>query len=132
MSEVRWRLADFLERRGITAYRLAKTVGGGAKAGTIYRLARRGSEPTRVDLPTLAVVLTGLRRVTGEDVELGDVLEFIEAPETPPAAEDPAGWSAASLSPPLEPYDWGPAGEPEGTPVHFDEREGFYIVEDGS
>lgn len=73
---VRWRLADFLEQRSLSAYALGKAMGT-SYMNTVYRLARRGDEPTRVDLPTLSNVLDGLRKLTGEDVKITDVLEYI-------------------------------------------------------
>jgi len=76
MSIVRWRLADFLETRGLTAYALGKTIGS-PRMNTIYRIARRGEEPTRVDFLILATVLDGLRKLTGEDVQLTDILEYV-------------------------------------------------------
>lgn len=76
MSLVRWRLADFLEAHGVTAYALGKATGT-TYMNTIYRIARRGHEPTRVDLPTLAMILDGLRKLTGEDVQITDVLEYL-------------------------------------------------------
>lgn len=82
MSLVRWRLADYLEERGLTAYAVAKA-SDITRLNTIYRLARRGKEPTRVDLPTLALLLDGLRKVTGGPVSIGDVLEYL------PDAQDP-------------------------------------------
>lgn len=82
---VRWRLADFLEDRGLTAYALGKA-SGTTRMNTIYRIARRGDEPTRVDLPTLALVLDGLRKLTGEPVNIMDVLEYV--PDTSGPRQD--------------------------------------------
>ena len=79
MSEVRWRLADFLEEHDLTAYALGKTIGS-TRMNTIYRIARRGQEPQRADFPTLALVLDGLTRLTGKRVSLLDVLEYIPDP----------------------------------------------------
>ncbi|UBV42607.1 helix-turn-helix transcriptional regulator [Deinococcus taeanensis] len=87
MSMVRWRLADFLEEKNLTAYALGKATGI-TRMNTIYRIARRGAEPTRVDLPTLALVLDGLQKLTGAPVSLTDVLEYV--PDTLSPAE-PAG-----------------------------------------
>lgn len=89
MSIVRWRLADFLEERSLTTYALVQAIGT-TRMNTIYRIARRGQEPTRVDLPTLATVLDGLRKLTGEPVSIMDVLEYVPDPSEPPeeAAED--------------------------------------------
>ncbi|CAM2975776.1 helix-turn-helix domain-containing protein [Deinococcus radiodurans] len=75
MSEVRWRLKEFLAERNLTAYALSKE-GGIHRLSTVYRIT--GSDaPTRVDLPTLAKVLDGLRKLTGEDVQIGDILEYL-------------------------------------------------------
>lgn len=76
MSVVRWRLGAYLNERGLTAYALAKA-SGISRLNTIYRIAKEGSEPTRVDLPTLAAVIDGLRKLTGEDVQITDVLEYV-------------------------------------------------------
>ncbi|MBB6016923.1 helix-turn-helix domain-containing protein [Deinococcus radiopugnans] len=76
MSATRWRLATFLRERGLSAYALAKAMEA-PRPTTIYRLAREDHEPTRVDLPTLTAVLDGLRRLTGEDIQLTDVLEYV-------------------------------------------------------
>lgn len=83
MSEVRWRLADFLSEHGLTAYAVAKA-SGISRMNTIYRIARSGKEPTRVDLPTLALILDGLTKLTGKSVSLLDILEYI--PDTPKVA----------------------------------------------
>ncbi|THF70149.1 helix-turn-helix transcriptional regulator [Deinococcus sp. Arct2-2] len=82
MSIVRWRLAEYLEERNFTTYALVQAIGT-TRMNTIYRIARRGDEPTRVDLPTLASVLDGLRKLTGQDVAITDVLEYIPDPESP-------------------------------------------------
>ena len=43
---------------------------------TVYRMAKRGHEPSRIDLPTLLNVLDGLRTLTGEDVGIIDILVY--------------------------------------------------------
>jgi len=88
MPNVRWRLADYLERHGLTAYALGKEIGI-TRMNTVYRLARRGSEPVRVDLETLGLVISSLRKLTGEDVQLTDILEY-----------DPSGTPEAQAAPP--------------------------------
>lgn len=76
MSVVRWRLSSYLEERNLTAYALSKASGVNRMA-TMYRIAKAGSEPSRVDLPTLAAILDGLRKLTGEDVQIADILEYV-------------------------------------------------------
>lgn len=101
MIEIRWKLADYLQQHGLTAYRLAKAIGSDTRAATIYRLARRGEEPSRVDLPTLQNVIMGLRNLTGESVTLDDLFEIADTPEpqssdrqTALTAAQPFHWSA--------------------------------------
>lgn len=76
MAVIRWRLGEFLEQRGITAYALAKA-SGIQRMSTVYRIAKKGEGPTRVDLPTLASLLVGLSKITGEPVQLADILEYV-------------------------------------------------------
>lgn len=76
MSETRWRLDQYLKARGFSAYALAKAIGT-SRATTIYRLAKAGHTPTRIDLPTLTLVLDGLRKLTGEEVQITDILEYV-------------------------------------------------------
>ncbi|GHG41737.1 hypothetical protein CBQ26_14380 [Deinococcus indicus] len=75
MSVIRWKLADFLAEHGLTAYALGKAMGT-SYMNTVYRMARRGHEPSRIDLPTLVNVLDGLRTLTGKDVEIADILVY--------------------------------------------------------
>lgn len=75
MSVIRWKLADFLAEHGLTAYALGKAMGT-TYMNTVYRMARRGHEPSRIDLPTLVNVLDGLRTLTGKEVEIADILIY--------------------------------------------------------
>ena len=75
MSAIRWRLADFLKEHGLSAYALAKH-SGVKHPNTVYRIARPGHEPGRVDLPTLKAILDGLRELTGKPTRLADVLVY--------------------------------------------------------
>ena len=76
MSVTRWKLAEFLKARNLSAYALAKA-SNVKQLNTVYRIARSGHEPTRIDLPTLTAVLDGLRKLTGEEVQLSDILEYV-------------------------------------------------------
>jgi len=76
MSVLRWRLAEFLRARKLTAYSLGKAMGT-SYMNTVYKMAKPGNGPSRVDLPTLVRVLDGLRKLTGEDVQLTDILEYV-------------------------------------------------------
>lgn len=81
MSHTRWKLASLLAEKGFSAYALAKA-SGISQPNTIYRIAKPGHEPKRVDLPTLTAVLDGLRKLTGEDIRVGDVLEYVPDAES--------------------------------------------------
>ena len=76
MSETRWKLAKFLKDKKLSAYALAKA-SGIKQPNTVYRIARVGYEPGRIDLSTLTAVLDGLRKLTGEEVQLSDILEYV-------------------------------------------------------
>lgn len=68
---MRWTLKDYLNRHDLTAYQLAKATG--LSVNTVYPLAR--GEAKGIQLETLQTVLSALDELTGERVELGDVLE---------------------------------------------------------
>ncbi|ADI13561.1 transcriptional regulator, XRE family [Truepera radiovictrix DSM 17093] len=68
---MRWTLKEYLNRHGLTAYQLAKA--SGLSVNTIYPLAR--GEAQRVSLDTLQTVLDTLDKLTGQRVNVTDVLE---------------------------------------------------------
>lgn len=55
--DVRLRLADLLDARGLTAYQLSKRSGGRIPMSTAYRLADREVVETALDLKTLAALI---------------------------------------------------------------------------
>lgn len=69
---VKWKVRHFLERRGITAYRLMKE--SGLAQGTVYRLVNGDTRSLNTD--TLDRVMSALRRLTGHEVEIADLLEY--------------------------------------------------------
>ena len=74
---VHWTIRPLLERHGITAYRLMKE--SGLAQGTVYRLVRGDTRSLNAD--TLDRVMTALRRLTNESIEVGDLLRY-EEPES--------------------------------------------------
>jgi DNA-binding Xre family transcriptional regulator len=73
---VRFRLAEVLEDRGWTAYRLAREVedaGGDLTMRAAYRLARPGAAVRRLDLDVLDVLCRVLETTPG------DLLEYTPA-----------------------------------------------------
>ena len=67
---VHWTVKPLLDRHGITPYRLMKE--SGLAQGTIYRLVNGDTRSLNAD--TLDRVMSALRRLTGEEIELSDLL----------------------------------------------------------
>jgi hypothetical protein len=76
MGIIKWKLAELLEANNLTAYRLATTLDSHTRAPTIYRIAKKDVELSRVDFTVLATVIDGLRELTGKDVSVSDLLEY--------------------------------------------------------
>lgn len=68
---MKWTLKDYLNRHELTPYQLAKATG--LSVNTVYPLAR--GEAKGIQLETLQTVLNALDKLTGEQVELNDLLE---------------------------------------------------------
>lgn len=73
--KVRWKVAEYLERHGKTPYALWKA--SGLNQGTAYQVATGKSEALRLE--TLEAIVLGLEKLTGERVELNDLLEIVRA-----------------------------------------------------
>jgi DNA-binding Xre family transcriptional regulator len=71
---ITWKLKSFLEQNKISAYALAKEVAPKLSANTVYSLVR--DTPQRVDLDSLDTILTALRQMTKQNVQLGQLLEY--------------------------------------------------------
>lgn len=69
---MRWKLQDYLERHDLNAHRLVKA--SGLSSNTVYPMTR--GEAQRVRLATLETVLLALRDLTGERVDVSDLLEL--------------------------------------------------------
>ena len=78
MGTINWKLNEFLEAHDLTAYRLATTLDTHTRAPTIYRLAKKDVELSRIDFNVLATIIDGLRELTGEEVTISDLLEYQE------------------------------------------------------
>lgn len=125
---IKWKLKDYLDAHDLTPYKLAQ-VSGLAK-NTVYSMARGEAEG---NLKTLETVIKTLREITGEQVELGDVIEVIDDEPVTEQALDAEShlWLEADLAPPLEPYEWGET-DPNtlGKPVRYVAGEGVVVIED--
>ena len=68
----RWTLRSTMDRHGVTRYALQQKTG---LAMNTVRAMYDGT-PTRVDLPAIDRVIAVLSDVTGQDIQLADVLEW--------------------------------------------------------
>jgi len=73
-------LGAFLQRRGISAYRLVKATEGRLAPATVYGLASKPAQ--RIDLATVGTMLEALSELTGTLVAFQDVLESISSAES--------------------------------------------------
>lgn len=106
MATLEWRFKTYLDQHGITPYRLHKALHGQVSQRLTYDWAKE--RPERLHLPVLEKVMSALESITGESVEVADLIKFIPDPE--PLEEVDAetrAWLDAEPAPPLEPYDWG-------------------------
>lgn len=78
---LRLNLGSYLRRHNLSAYRLVNEVRGRVSPGTVYALARRPAQ--RIDLETVGEVMQALSRLTGETVELKDVIEQVSEDAAP-------------------------------------------------
>lgn len=120
---IKWTLKEYLQAHDLSAYRLVQTAE--VSPTTVYALARGTHE--RVSLEVLDKVLAGLEKLTGQPVEIGDLLE--RQPDPEPMDDETQAWMDADLAPEIEPYDWGPEGPPKGDAVRF--ADGQWMVYEG-
>lgn len=114
---LRWKLRDYLDSHGLSAYALTRTAD--VAPNTVYALARGDSE--RVSLEVLDKVLAGLERLTGRPVGVADLLER----DTDDLEAQMRAWEGADLSRlgEFEPYDWsGVDPETVGEPIRLSDR----------
>lgn len=127
MAQMHWNLENWLKARDVTKYELAKSMGGNEKSRltTLYRMR----DPQRIDLNVMAEIVSALREITGEEVMPNDLLEFTPDPKPEEIDAESALWLNTALTPPLEPWEWGPEGEPEGVPVEYVPGKGWVMGE---
>lgn len=68
---VQWRVQEFLEEQGKTAYQLIGT--SGLNAGTIYQIVK--NKKKGAEFETLERVLIGLEKLIGREVEISEILK---------------------------------------------------------
>lgn len=80
MDTIRWKLREFLEEHSIHASQVVDKAQGKLSRTGIYRLTDEELKGVRFE--SLAVIIPALRELTGEDVQVGDLLEYVG--EEPP------------------------------------------------
>lgn len=125
-----WKLRDYLHERRIKPATLARKMDGKMSRTAVYGLVQL-EPPKAVYLETLNAMLPALRAITGEEVKVSDLLEYEpDAEEIHNVEDESALWLGSDLTPTLEPWAWGPEGEPEGQPVEHVPGEGLYVLDD--
>jgi DNA-binding Xre family transcriptional regulator len=75
---VHWKVKALLDKHGISVYRLWQE--SGLAQATVYRLARGDTGSLNAD--TINGLMQALRRLTGEQIEIADIIEY-QDPEEP-------------------------------------------------
>jgi DNA-binding Xre family transcriptional regulator len=70
---VKWKIKEYLETHGKTPYALWKA--SGISRTTIYAIT--GGKMDGLHFDTLSKLIAGLESITGQTVEVGDVLEVV-------------------------------------------------------
>lgn len=78
--KIDWKLRQFIEQHGLSALSVETKAGIGRNA--IYRLLRDDG-PDRIDRQTLARLIFALRELTGREVNVGDLLDYLPSGYTP-------------------------------------------------
>jgi DNA-binding Xre family transcriptional regulator len=74
MITIRWRLKEFLEREGITQYKLIKLAQGRVSKNTIGSAVR--NELNGVQFSTLAAIIEVLESSLGKEISISDLIEL--------------------------------------------------------
>jgi hypothetical protein len=78
-----WKLPQYLRRHRVTRYQLMQELGENRG-----RIAYRWSEmPQRIDTEVLLELMSALEKLTGQPVEVTDILDYQNQPETRVEAE---------------------------------------------
>ena len=74
---VQWRLKRFIQDHGLSVYAVSKHTRGRLSRNALYSLVG-GSPPKRLELKTFDVLIPVLRNLTGVDVRVAELLEWVE------------------------------------------------------
>ncbi|MDQ3460708.1 MAG: helix-turn-helix transcriptional regulator [Deinococcota bacterium] len=72
----KWKLKEFLDAHGVTAYALSQKVKGEVSRNSIYNMLKE--RPRGVYLATLDAIIPALRELTGKPVGVADLFEVDE------------------------------------------------------
>lgn len=77
---LRWTLGAFLETEGISAYALAQQLGGQTRQRAIYAITaqERQGEAAHTGLPLVSEIMRALEVLTGRDIEVWELLEWVD------------------------------------------------------
>lgn len=120
MSKIRFRLAEYLQAQRLTPEKLVEAIDSAFPPEKVYHLVKHGSQLQQIDLPTLAVVMQGLRKLMGFPVGIEEVMQFI--PDLTPEEMNPETnpFYERDMYGEIPPYDWGDVDPLEGTkPVRY-------------
>lgn len=81
MDTVKWRLKEFLNEHDLSTYQLVDKAHGKLSRTGVYRLT--DDELKGVRFESLAAIIPALRELTGEDVQVSDLLEYVGSPPIP-------------------------------------------------
>jgi DNA-binding Xre family transcriptional regulator len=74
MASMTWKVKELLDAHELNAFALVNETHGRLSHNTVYALAR--GEPKRIALDTLLEVITALRKMTGKNISVCDLLEY--------------------------------------------------------
>jgi len=78
MDTVKWRLKEFLSKHNLSTYQLVDKAHGKLSRTGVYRLTDDDLKGVRFE--SIAAIIPALRELTGEDVDIGDLLEYTGPP----------------------------------------------------
>ena len=69
----RWKLKAFLDNHAVSVYAVAKELEGEMSRTALYNLTR---DPKAIHFETFDSLIPALRKLTGKEVAISDLLEF--------------------------------------------------------
>ncbi len=76
-GQIKWKLKEFLDAEGVTAYALAQKTSEKLSQKGVYRLTQNDLSGIRFE--SLQAIIPALRDLTGKAVQVSDLLEYADA-----------------------------------------------------